>query len=414
MTPQPAPARQRSLREHNLALVLQRLASDGPASRAQLAAVTGLTKATVSSLVDDLVAGRLVVELGPEARGAVGRPGSALALNRTGLAGVGLEVNVDYLAVCVTDLAGEVRYRRTRAGDNRRQSPGRVLARAARMARAALAAAEAEGLAAAGLAAALPGLVETEQGLLRTAPNLGWQDVPVGEFFSGRFRLPVAVDNEANLAALGELWFGGHDGPNGILTDFVHVSGEIGVGGGIVIGRELFRGVRGFAGEIGHLTVQPDGPPCRCGGRGCLEQLAGQEAILRAAGLSGAAGTSMGDPGGSVAALVARARAGDSRTLQAIEAAAHALGIAIAATANLVDPSTVVLGGLYTSLEPWLRAPLAAELEQRTIAQPWSPLRILPSRLGPDAAVRGAAGTVIRRVLSNPSAVLRRLAGDGH
>ncbi len=409
------------MREHNLALVLQQIASDGPASRAQLAAVTGLTKATVSSLVDDLVAGRLVVELGPEARGAVGRPGSALALNRRGLAGLGLEIGVDYLAVCVTDLAGEVRYRRTRAGDNRRQSPGRVLARAARMARAALSAAEAEGLAAAGLAVAVPGLVETEQGLLRTAPNLGWRDVPLAEFFTGRFHLAVSVDNEANLAALGELWFGGHDsdggltgGPQGGLSDFVHVSGEIGVGGGIVIGRELFRGVRGFAGEIGHITVQPDGPPCRCGGRGCLEQLAGQEAILRAAGLTGAAGTSMGDPGGSVADLVARARAGEPRTLQAIDTAAHALGIAIAATANLVDPSTVVLGGLYTSLEPWLRAPLAAELEQRTIAQPWSPLRILPSRLGPDAAVRGAAGTVIRRVLSNPSAVLRRLAGDGH
>jgi predicted NBD/HSP70 family sugar kinase len=421
VTLQPAPARQRSLREHNLALVLQQLASDGPASRAQLAAVTGLTKATVSSLIDDLVEARLVVELGPEARGQVGRPGSALALNRRGLAGVGLEVNVDYLAVCVTDLAGEIRYRRTRAGDNRHQSPGRVLARAARMARAALAAAEEQGLAAAGLAVALPGLVETGLGLLRTAPNLGWRDVAVGEFFTGRFHLPVAVDNEANLAALGELWFGGHDGPAGTsltggrqggLQDFVHVSGEIGVGGGIVIGRELFRGVRGFAGEIGHLTVQPDGPPCRCGGRGCLEQLAGQEAILRAAGLTGEAGSTMGDPGGSVATLVARARAGDPRTLQAIEAAGHALGIAIAAIANLFDPGTVVLGGLYAALEPWLRAPLTEELAARTLAQPWSPLRILASRLGPDAAVRGAAGTVIRRVLSNPAAVLRALAGQ--
>jgi predicted NBD/HSP70 family sugar kinase len=121
----------------------------------------------------------------------------------------------------------------------------------------------------------------------------------------------------------------------------------------------------------------------------------------------------MGDPGGSVAALVARARAGDPRTLQAIEAAGRALGIAVAATANLVDPGTVVLGGLYTALEPWLRAPLAKELASRTIAQPWSPLRILPSRLGPDAAVRGAAGTVIRRVLANPAAVLGSLAREG-
>jgi predicted NBD/HSP70 family sugar kinase len=401
-----SPARQDALRPHNLALVLQHIAGGDPVSRARIAAATGLTKTTVSSLVDDLVSARLVVELGPEARGEIGRPGSALALDPSGYAGIGLEINVDYIAVCLANLVGEVRYLRTRPRDNRAQSPAKVLGRAVRMIGTALARAEAARLTVAGLAVAVPGPVETDRGLLRLAPNLGWVDVPVAEILAGRLAspdLPVLVDNEANLAALGELWFGGHED----LDDFVHVSGEIGVGGGIVIDGELFRGVRGFAGEIGHVVVQPDGPPCRCGARGCLEQVAGQEAILRSAGLTGAVGTSIGQPGGSVAELLARARAGDPATLRAVESAGRALGIGLSATVNVVDPSTVVLGGLYAALEPWLRGPLLEELSERAITHRWSPVRLLASRLGPDAAVRGAAGVVVKRVLSEPAAVFR-------
>lgn len=401
-----SPARQDALREHNLALVLQHIAAGDPVTRARIAAATGLTKTTVSSLVDDLVSARLVVELGPEARGEIGRPGSALTLDPSGYAGIGLEINVDYIAVCLADLTGEVRYLRTRPRDNRAQSPAKVLGRAVRMIRTAVARAEAARLTVAGLAVAVPGPVETDRGLLRLAPNLGWVDVPVAGILADRLAgldLAVVVDNEANLAALGELWFGGHHD----LADFIHVSGEIGVGGGVVLSEELFRGVRGFAGEIGHVVVQPDGPRCRCGARGCLEQVAGQEAILRAAGLTGAVGTSIGQPGGSVAELLARARAGDPGTLRAVESAGRALGIGLSATVNVVDPSTVVLGGLYAALEPWLRGPLLEELSERAITHRWSPVRLLASRLGPDAAVRGAAGVVVKRVLSEPAAVFR-------
>jgi predicted NBD/HSP70 family sugar kinase len=272
------------------------------------------------------------------------------------------------------------------------------------MTRTAVARAEASRLTVAGLGVAVPGPVETDSGLLRLAPNLGWVDVPVAEILADRLAgLAVVVDNEANLAALGELWFGGHDG----LVDFVHVSGEIGVGGGVIVGEELFRGARGFAGEIGHVVVQPDGPRCRCGARGCLEQVAGQEAILRSAGLTGAVGTSIGQPRGSVAELLAGARAGDPGTLRAISEAGRALGIGLSATVNIVDPSTVVLGGLYAALEPWLSKPLLEELSERAITHRWSPVQVLASRLGPDAAVRGAAGTVVKRVLSEPAAVFR-------
>jgi predicted NBD/HSP70 family sugar kinase len=118
----------------------------------------------------------------------------------------------------------------------------------------------------------------------------------------------------------------------------------------------------------------------------------------------------MGQPGGSVAELLARARGGEPRTLQAIEAAGRGLGVAVAALVNLVDPSTVVLGGLYTLLAPWLREPFSEELAERVVAQRWSPVRVLASRLGPDAAVRGAAGTVVKEILAHPAAVLHPAA----
>ena len=176
-----SPARQDALRQHNLALVLQHIAAGEPVSRARIAALTGLTKTTVSSLVDDLVSAGLVVELGPEARGEIGRPASALALDRSGYVGIGLEINVDYIAVCVANLVGEVHYLRTRPRDNRGQSPAKVLARAMRMTRTAVQRAEAARFTVAGLAVAVPGPVETDRGLLRLAPNLGWEDVPVAE-----------------------------------------------------------------------------------------------------------------------------------------------------------------------------------------------------------------------------------------
>ena len=148
------------------------------------------------------------------------------------------------------------------------------------------------------------------------APNLDWSGVPLRRLLAGRVPAaltPVVVENEANLAALGELWFG--DG--GGLGDYVHISAEVGIGAGIVVAGELFRGAHGHAGELGHTTLEPDGPACACGGRGCLELYAGQEAILRRAGLDPAASTSTGRADGPVGTLVARLAAGDPRALEA-------------------------------------------------------------------------------------------------
>ncbi len=408
----PEPARQNSLRAHNLALVLTEVADAGPVSRARIAAATGLTKASVSSLVDALLAGGLVAELGPNPQGSVGRPGSSLGLAPDGPVGIGLELNVDYLATCTVDLAGEVRGRELIASDLRRAAAGEVLTRAAAAVRRAIERAPSE---VAGVTVAVPGLVDAGSEVLRLAPNLGWRDIPVLAELRARGELgdlPLQLDNEANLGALAELWCGGHRAPDGArLSTFVHISGEIGVGAGIVVGGRLFRGARGFSGEIGHLPVRSDGPTCRCGVAGCLEQAAGLEAILRAAeppGPRAPAEVGTLGPEAALAGLVARAEAGQPEAIAAVEQAGQWLGIAIAALLNIVDVGAVVLGGIYARLAPWLRGPVEAALTRRVLSAGWDPPQVYASRLGGEAAVRGAATAVTQDVIADP---VRHLAG---
>lgn len=389
------PVRQASLREHNLGLVLRHAANAArPPSRADIAAATSLTRATVSALVDDLIAGGLLTEVEPAPRAGAGRPAAGLVLSASGPAGLGLEINVDYLAACVVDLAGTVRHRDVRHADQRPGRPDEVLAEVARLAADAHAHAAREGLVVAGAALAVPGLV-TPDGVVRLAPNLGWRDVDVpagvASGLAGSGELALSVDNEANLAALGEL----HAGPAGPAS-FLYVSGEIGIGAGIVLHGALFRGARGWSGELGHVAVRPDGPACRCGARGCLEQYAGQEAILRAA--------SAGDTDD----LKARAESGDPAALSALTAAGEALGVAVAGVVNLLDVEAVVLGGIYAPLAPWICPAVVAQIHCRVLTDAWSPVDVRPSVLGGDAAVVGAAGSVVRAIRNHPARWLTR------
>ncbi|MEU4419372.1 ROK family transcriptional regulator [Actinoplanes sp. NPDC024001] len=358
------------MRAHNLALVLHTVANsaDRP-SRAAIAAATGLTRATVSALVDDLVAGGLLTELDPPPRTGAGRPAVGLALTSAGPAGLGLEINVDYLAACVVDLTGAVRQRFVEHADQRPAGAEGSLAALGALAARARLAAEADGLIIAGAALAVPGLV-TADGLIRVAPNLGWQDVDAPALLREvpeLADLPITVDNEANLAALGELRVTGGD------PTYLYVSGEIGIGAGLILDGDLYRGVRGWSGEIGHLTVFPDGRPCRCGAHGCLEQYAGQESLATDEPL-----------------------------------AAQALGIALSAVVNLLDVPAIVLGGAYAPFFPRLRPGIEAELHRRVLTAGLAPVTLRPATLGADAAMRGAADTVIRSVRDDPAAWLRR------
>jgi len=397
----PGLANQRAVRRHNLGVVLRHVAERGPRSRATIALETGLNKTTVSSLVTELIGLDLLCERGLEQRGTVGRPGQVVELSSGGVVALGLEINVDYLAVRALDLTGAERHRSLDARDNRGVPVAAVLDRLTGLATEALDAVRAEGLRPVGATVALPGLVDAAGGNLLVAPNLGWTDVSVVDELRERLAgpaFPLVADNEANLAALAELWEGTARG----LSDVLYVSGEIGVGAGIIVREELFRGAQGFGGEFGHMTMEPAGRPCACGSRGCLETLAGLEALLERAGLDpGGAATTTGS-GEPVAALAGRARAGDDKALAALREGGRWLGVGIASAANLLNFQAVVLGGFFAHLATWLASPIARELELRVLASGWAVPRVLPSTLGPEAAVRGAAALSLRRVLADP------------
>ncbi len=370
-------------------------------SRANIAEAVGLTKATVSSLVSELMARGLLSERGRASVTGVGRPGRLVALSGETVVGLGLEINVDYLAACVLDLTGGVRYERFLRHENRDVPVRTVLDALGELGRSALSEAGAERLIPVGATVAAPGLVETGSGTLLVAPNLGWSGTPLRAEVASRLQRPhlyVTVENEANLAALGELW----QGHGREWRDFIHISGEIGVGAAIVVDGELLRSGSDLGGELGHVQVDPGGAECPCGSRGCLERVVGQEALLNMSRLDAEVGTSIGVPDGGVRLLVESAERGDQATLDALVKAGRALGLACGAAVNLLAPNTVVLGGIFAPLFDWLVSPLREELEERAFVARFSDLTIVRSELGAAAAVKGAASLTLRDVCADP------------
>ena len=399
-------ADQTTVRRANLGGVLRHIAAGGPCSRARVASETGLTRGTVSSLVGELIDLGLLRETGEdESPGRVGRPAQTLELADTAVA-VGLEVNVDYLAVSLEDLTGQIRYERQVFVDNRRSAPGPVLDRLVRMARQALDEAERLHLLVVGAGVAVPGLVEAESGVVLRAPNLGWTQLAVAAEPRRRLPgLPIRIENEANLAALAEHW----QGSARSSRNFIFVFGEIGVGGGIFVDGELYRGAHGFGGELGHMTVDlAGGALCACGSRGCLETVVGQEVIARACGVEVASG---GRVQSITAELVRRAADNDPLVHGTLDTVGIALGAALASAVNLFDLDAVVLGGCFGPLAPWIAEGVRAALRDRVLSAKWSTCEVYPSAFGELAAVRGAAALILRDVLSAPWSVgERRLA----
>lgn len=392
----PISARQSTLRESNLALVCQTvLAAPEPLSRADVAARTSLTRSTVSRLVDDLVAGEVLAELGQAQGKGRGRPATPLVAG-SGLAALGLQVNATFLAARVVDLRGRVIAERIHYDDLVASQPAPTLARLGELSADILTEiASTVRLVGAGLA--LPGIVSTRAGRLLLAPNLGWADVePVALADQlGRAGLTLRVGNEADLAArtVAEV----APGRSSALRDFLYLSGEIGIGGAAFVDGELMPGRHGWAGEIGHVCVDPEGPTCPCGSTGCLEQYAGRRALLAAAGLP---------PQASPDTLAEAARMGERRAHQSVARAADALGVALAGVVNILDIPAIVLGGDLGRIADVLAPELDLQLQRRTLSARW----VIPTiqTAGPDPAP-GATGAALRELsdlLAHPAAWL--------
>jgi len=257
----PQRAGHNDIRRNNLELVLRHLATVGPDSRAGIAARAGLTRATVSRLVAELIELGVVLEAGREGGGRAGRPSTRLELGG-GVVAIGTEVNVDYLSVLVIDLAGR-EVLRDRMPFDASVGPDACIAALADLCRTArrrlISRRGRPAPVVAGLTVAVPGLVDVGAGVVAEAPNLRWRDVAVAEPLRRGLRLgdtPIHVGNDANLAAIAEYRSGEWAG----TPNLVYITGEVGIGGGIIVGGQPLLGTRGYGGEVGHMNVMPDGP----------------------------------------------------------------------------------------------------------------------------------------------------------
>lgn len=399
-----AAARQSTLREHNLAVVLQRIvaahAAGSPLSRAAIAGEVGLARATVSDLVDRLIQARLVTELEPLTASRAGRPAVPLAPAARSVVGLGLSVGIDHLSALVLDLTGLTVSERVVEVDLRGCDPERTFARLADLAAETVRAVTLEGMHVAGACVALPGLVSRESAMLRYAPNLDWRDIAVDEALTGHpglATLRVAAANDADLSARTEVEERRRrDGRPAESQNFLFAYGAVGIGSAVVLGGRVFEGMHGWSGEIGHVVVDPEGRPCHCGARGCLEPYAGRDAMVAAAGL----------PPSTTTTRLADAAGVPGPAADAVAQAARALGQAAATVVNVVDVDEVVLGGAYATLHDRLAPGVLAELERRAVIARWAEVRVSRALGGPSSPALGAALTVLDDVIADPSAWL--------
>lgn len=425
----PTTGNQDLVKELNKAVILNIIWRHASISRAEIARVSGLTRGTVSSLVDELIRDSFVKEIGT-GTSALGRKPIMLQLNAEAGVVVGVDLGVNYILIVLANLRAQVLARK-RLCISPEMGERRIVEKMLNGIAEILDSAPPTPRGLLGIGAGVPGLVEMEHGLLRFAPNLKWKNVPLKDLIRERFDAPVYVDNEANVGALGEKWFGAGQG----IRHMVYLSVGVGLGAGVVLNGELYRGATGYAGELGHFTIHPDGPVCGCGNRGCWETFASELATLRRARealhrgdavilqelletgnrhtCSDSAGSSdeaftgdgaTGDPTArlTVDVLLEACERGDKAAQEVLRETGRYLGIGIAGLVNAFNPEVVIVGNTIGRCGRWVLDEATKEMEARGLSQLTTGVRVMPAKLGPDACAIGGVSLVLSDFLSLP------------
>ncbi len=389
--------RSETVRRSNLSAIVRELHVRGPLSRSDLVALTGLTRSAIRGLIGELVAGGLATEVPSRPAGTPGRPSPIVHPRSRAAMVVALEVNVDSLAAALVGFGGVVHGLRRVDRPRTHMSVEAIVGDLVELAGPLLLEVDPDALVGVGVAVA--GIVRRSDGLVRMAPNLGWRDVPLAERLREALPVvtPVWVANEADLGGLAEHRRGASVGVDHVL----YVMGEVGVGGNITAEGRPVIGVDGYAGEIGHMTVNPDGRLCGCGARGCWETEVGERALLERAGFPSDGGRD------AIADLVRAAAEGEPRAVAAVAEAGRWLGIGIASLVNVLNPRLVVLGGVLERLHPWLVSAMEEALVAHALPPAREHLRVVPGTLGEDAPTLGAAELAFEPLLADAALQLR-------
>lgn len=394
------------IRETNLSSVLRLIHSQAPISRAQLAVITGLNKSTISSLVDELITHKLVIEAGSNSSGA-GRPATLLEINSQAGMIIGVELGVDFVSVAVTDFLGNITWRR-REDANPNEDQQKMLDQTLRIVKEAMAAGKKKNTRFLGMGLATPGTVEITKGVLIFAPNLHWRNVPFGKIFTEQTKLKVFVENDANAAATAEHLFG----TARQSQDFLFVFAGVGIGGGLFLNGKLYRGKNGYAGEIGHspIMAEPSQTVCHCGNRGCWETYANQYSIIqRVQARLEVKRTSivpklMAEQNSplTIHLIKQAADAGDKEAIDSFTEAGRAMGQGFAGLSNIFNPEKIILGGPLSIAGEYLLPAIKETMAQHSLTEIDQQAEVLLSPFGPDASLIGAIAIVADNILSLP------------
>ncbi|SFA80549.1 Sugar kinase of the NBD/HSP70 family, may contain an N-terminal HTH domain [Cohnella sp. OV330] len=368
------------IKRMNTAIVLESVLQGAPLSRADISALTGLNKATVSSLVQDLIDSGLVREIGTGQSSGGRKPVLLEFVAESGYA-VGVDLGVNYVRGVLTDLRGGVAVERT--ARLAKTSPDEVFGILRPFIQSLVDEAPESAFGVVGIGVGVPGLVD-RGGAVLYAPNLGWRDVPLQDALNRAFGIPVLIDNEANVGAIGERKFGSGRG----IGSMIYVSVGMGIGTGLILQKELYKGAAGFSGELGHLSIEASGPPCRCGNRGCWELYASEQALLARAAEAG-----IGE--GTLDSLLALAEGGDEQARALFAGIGESLGVGVANIVNVFNPEAVVIGNTMSRARPWLEEAMSRTTEARALNFHLRGIRLLFAELGDRSAVMGAAETAI-------------------
>lgn len=386
--------RSETVRRANLGAIVRELHGSGPLSRSDLVSRTGLTRSAVRGHLGELVAAGLVSERRPVSIGAPGRPSPVVCPEPESAVVLALDIEVDSLAAALIGLGGDVLEHIRVDRPRTHSSVAAVVEDLAELA-AVVRSRRSPALPEIGVGVAVVGVVRRADGLVSMAPNLGWTDQPLGDQLVRVLGddLPISIANEADLGALAEVRRGAAIGADHILF----VSGEVGVGGGLIVDGRPFAGVAGYGGEIGHLFVNPAGHACRCGAIGCWETEVGAVSLLRRAGRPTDGGRI------EIERLLADAEAGDAGALAALAQTGHWLGRGLAGLVNVLSPRLVVFGGLFGRIHPYVARIVEVELDRSTLAAPRRLVRVVAGELGDEAPLRGAAELAMEPLLADPT-----------
>jgi glucokinase-like ROK family protein len=397
------------VRQINLSVIMNNLRKKAPISRAGLAQATGLNKTTVSSLIDELLQRKFVREIG-QTTARKGHPAIMLELNPAAGFIVGCEIGVDFILVVCTNFAPEIIWRYEERTD---PSMGQqaILDRVRALLDEAIQKGYSEYGKLLGIGVGVAALVDQSSGTLLFAPNLGWRDsFPIRAMLQESFpQAPLIVDNEANIAALGEHYFGAAQDHDEVL----YISAGVGLGGGIVHDGQVFSGVAGVGAEFGHMTMDPDGELCSCGNYGCWETQVSQRALfrhIRKCFEHGEDGrlfqlTKGGVDQLTVPMIVDAARAGDAVAVRSLERIGADLGIGIASLVNALNPELVVFGGVLSLAGDFLMPEVTKELEKRALRWNREAAEVVVAEHGFDAAAMGGVAAVYETILAQPNLV---------